>query len=501
MTNLARLLTDTATRHPDRLAVRLDEAVLTYRQLVDAVARCAGELRALGVGVGDRVAAMLPNGLEVPVVYYAILRLGAVVVPMSPLLKERETAYHLNDSGALLIVAWQGVEPAARAGAEAAGARCVIVNSGFVDRLDPIRRVDDVVDRDDTDTAEIVYTSGTTGVPKGAELTHGGLYTNAKLTAETILEVRESDVMLGALPLFHVFGQTCTMNASCYAGALLTLLPRFDAARALEVIQRDRVTVFLGVPTMFTALSNFPQREKYDVSSLRLCGSAGASLPIEVLKRFEEASACTLLEGYGMTESSGNISFQHPRQHRRPGSIGTPMAGVEMKVVADEGHELPHGEVGEILVRGHNVMKGYWNRAAATAETVHDGWLKSGDLAWRDEDGLYFIVDRKKDTIIRGGYTIYPREVEEVLYENPAIHEAAVVGVPDGHLGEEVAALLVAKEGMHLDLDELKEHVRGQIAAYKYPRLLWLVAALPKGPSGKILKREARLMANELRSR
>jgi len=295
---------------------------------------------------------------------------------------------------------------------------------------------------------------------------------------------------MGCLPLFHCFGLTCGLNAAVLTGACLTLVPRFDPAKALEVVGRDRVTVFEGVPTMFNAFLHAPDRESYDTSSLRVCCSGGAAIPVEVLKGFEEAFACTVLEGYGLSETSPVASFNHPHGIRKAGSIGTPIEGVEMKVGDDDGRELPDGEVGQIFIRGSNVMKGYWQRPDATAEVMKDGWFATGDMAVRDEDGLYAIVDRKKDMIIRGGYNVYPREIEEVLYEHPAVREAAVIGVPDPSLGEEVAAAVVAKEGASLDVDELRNFVKDQVAGYKYPRVIWLVDELPKGPTGKILKRE-----------
>ncbi len=351
-------------------------------------------------------------------------------------------------------------------------------------------RVEDDADRDGSDTAVILYTSGTTGTPKGAELTHDNLYENAQVTVETLFEFTCDDVVLGALPLFHVFGQTCALNASIYAGSLLTMLPRFDPKKGLETIDRDKVTVFEGVPTMFNAFLHEPDRDAYDTSSLRVCCSGGAAMPLEVLKGFEEAFGCVVLEGYGLSETSPVASFNHPHGIRKAGSIGTPIRGVEMMVADDDGKAVAAGEVGEIAIKGPNVMKGYWNRPDATAEAMKDGWFFTGDMAKRDEDGLYFIVDRKKDLIIRGGYNVYPREIEEVLYEHPGVLEAAVIGVPHPSLGEEIAAVVVAKGGELLDVEELKAFVKDQVAGYKYPRVLWLVDELPKGPTGKILKRE-----------
>jgi long-chain acyl-CoA synthetase len=296
--------------------------------------------------------------------------------------------------------------------------------------------------------------------------------------------------MLGALPLFHSFGQTCALNCTIASGGLLSLIPRFDPQKALEIIQRDRITIFEGVPTMFSAMLHVANREDYDVSCLRMCASGGSAMPVEVLRGFQEAFDCQVLEGYGLSETSPVASFNHPDRPARPGSIGTPIAGVEMKVVDDDGNEVPPGEVGEIVIRGHNVMKGYWNRDDATAEAIRDGWFHTGDLAKVDEDGYFFIVDRKKDMIIRGGYNVYPREIEEVLYEHPAVREAAVVGVPHDELGEEIGAAVALKDGESATADELRDFVKERVAAYKYPRRVWFVEELPKGPTGKILKRE-----------
>jgi long-chain acyl-CoA synthetase len=296
-------------------------------------------------------------------------------------------------------------------------------------------------------------------------------------------------VILGALPLFHSFGQTCCMNNAIRAGACLTMIPRFDPAKALEIIQRDKVTLFEGVPTMYHAMLNHPERERYDVTSLRTCVSGGSAMPVEVMRGFERAFGAVVLEGYGLSETSPVASFNHLDREHKPGSIGTPIKGVEMKVVDDEDNDLPPGEVGEIVIRGHNVMKGYWNRPDATAEVMRGGWLHTGDMARVDEDGYFFIVDRKKDMIIRGGYNVYPREIEEVLYEHPAILEAAVLGVPDPAMGEEVAAAVVLRPGADADAEEIRSFVKERVAAYKYPRRIWFTDTLPKGPTGKILKR------------
>jgi long-chain acyl-CoA synthetase len=489
--NLAESLAATVARHADGAALRLDDAVLTYAQLDAASARVAGLLRARGLEPGDRVGIMLPNVPYFPVCYYGVLRAGGVVVPMNVLLKGREVAFYLGDPEARLCFAWHDFAEAAEAGAAQAGAELIVVEPGkFEALLGQAEPESELAERGDDDTAVILYTSGTTGTPKGAELTHANLVRNAE-AASALFEISAADVVLGALPLFHSFGQTCGLNCAVRAGACLTLIPRFDAGKALGIVERDRVTVFEGVPTMYAAMLAHPERERFDVSSLRLCASGGAAMPLEVMRGFEAAFGCIVLEGYGLSETSPVASFNHPDRERKPGSIGTPIDGVEMRVVDEKRNEVPRGEVGEIAIRGHNVMKAYWHRPDATAEAVDaDGWFYSGDMARIDDDGYFFIVDRKKDMIIRGGYNVYPREIEEVLYEHPAVREAAVIGIPHPELGEEVAAAVALADGAEATADEIREYAKGQVAAYKYPRKVWVVGELPKGPTGKILKRE-----------
>jgi long-chain acyl-CoA synthetase len=474
----------------ERTALKLDEHELSYRALDVGSARVAGLLRERGVRPGDRVGLMLPNVPEFALVYYGVLRAGAVVVPMNVLLKRREVEFHLRDSGARMLFAWHGFAEEAEAGAREPGTECLFVTPGEFERLlraaephpEPSERAPD-------DTAVILYTSGTTGTPKGAELTHSNLCSNVAAVVRLHSFV-EDDVLLGALPLFHSFGQTCSMNAAVAAGATLTLIPRFDAGKALAIIERDRASVFQGVPTMYSALLHHPRRSMFDVSTLRECVSGGASLPAEVLRGFEEAFGCTLLEGYGLSETSPVASSNRPDRERRPGSIGMPIDGVEMTIVDESGNELAPGERGEIVIRGPNVMKGYWNRPEATAAAIRDGWLRTGDVGLVDRDGYFYVVDRLKDMIIRGGYNVYPREVEEVLYEHPAVREVAVVGVPHPELGEEVAAAVALKDGASAREEELRDFVKARLAAYKYPRRISFFEELPKGPSGKIIKRE-----------
>jgi long-chain acyl-CoA synthetase len=482
--NLASILVDSASSRGDAIALKLDDAEVSYGMLDAASAHVAGLLRERGVQPGDRVGIMLPNVPYFAVCYYGVLRAGAVVVPMNVLLKGREVAFYCSDPESKLLFAWHDFAEAAQAGADEAGTECILVKPGeFEELVGSAPSVADVAQRTEDDTAVILYTSGTTGKPKGAELTHTNLRRNVEI-ATGLFDLGEDAVTLGALPLFHSFGQTCALNATISGGGMLTLIPRFDPVKALEIIQRDKVTIFEGVPTMYAAILNVPDAGDYDTSSLQICVSGGAAMPVEVMRGFEEKFGCKVLEGYGLSETSPVASFNHPDRERKPGSIGTPVDGVEMKLVDED------NGVGEIAIRGHNVMKGYWRNPEATADVMRDGWFHTGDMAQVDDDGYYFIVDRKKDMIIRGGYNVYPREIEEVLYEHPAVREAAVVGVPHDELGEEVGAAVALKEGADADPDELRAFVKDQVAAYKYPRQIWFVDELPKGPTGKILKRE-----------
>jgi long-chain acyl-CoA synthetase len=489
--SLADNLITAARRHPDRPALRLDGTAITYAELDEATARVAGLLLARGLEPGDRVGVMLPNVPEFAIAYYGVLRAGGVVVPMNVLLKQREVAFYLGDAAAGLIFAWHAMADEAIAGAGQVGAECLVVEpSEFAELLADADPTGEIADRVADDTAVILYTSGTTGKPKGAELTHANLSVNADVS-RLLFSLAPEDVVLGALPLFHAFGQTCGLNTAVAAGASLALIPRFEAGHALEVIERYGVTVFEGVPTMYAALLHHPERDRFDVSTLRMCVSGGAALAVELLREFERTFGCVILEGYGLSETSPVACFNHPDRERMPGSIGTPVEGVEMKLVDLHRRDSAPGEVGEIAIRGHNVMKGYWNRPDATADAIDaDGWFYSGDMARLDAEGRYFIVDRKKELIIRGGYNVYPREIEEVLYEHPAVREAAVIGVPHADLGEEVGAAVALRADMQATESEIREFVKTNVAAYKYPRQVWFVDELPKGPTGKVLKRE-----------
>src|SRR3954463_14157509 len=456
--NLASILTESAERDPEHIAIKLDDFELNYQLLNEASARVAGLLKSKGVEPGDRVGIMLPNVPHFPVVFYGALRAGAVVVPMNVLLKPREVGFYLKDPEAKLVFAWHDFAEAAEQGASDAGAEAILVKPGEFEQMLFEQDADhDMADRSGDDTAVILYTSGTTGTPKGAELTHDNLLGNVETILSTLIEMQPDDVVLGALPFFHVFGLTCGLNSTMKAGGTLTLIPRFDPDHALEIIERDKVTIFEGVPTMYVGILHSEKADEADTSCLRLCVSGGSAMPGEVLRAFEEKFGCKILEGYGLSETSPVASFNHPDKERKVGSIGTPISGVEMRVVDENGKDVEQGEVGEIAIKGHNVMKGYWNKPDATAETIKDGWFYSGDMAKVDEDGYFFIVDRKKELIIRGGYNVYPREVEEALYEHPAVQEVAVVGVPDDKMGEEVGAAVVLKQGEEVSTDELRD--------------------------------------------
>jgi len=480
--NLSDLMTTSSERHGDRTAIRQGDVALTYTALERASALLAGMLQQHGVRPGDRVGVMLPNVAHFPVCYYGALRAGAAIVPMNVLLKEREVAFYMADSDAKVLFVWHDFADAAHAGAR--DAEVVVVEPAAFDAVlaggDPVQ----TLDRRPDDTAVVLYTSGTTGTPKGAELTHANLAENVAVCLE-LFELGPDAVVLGALPLFHAFGQTCALNAAMAAGGSLSLLPRFDAGKALDIIERDRVTVFEGVPTMYSAMLHHPTA--VDTTSLQTCVSGGAAMPVEVLHAFERRFDCTILEGYGLSETSPVAAFSRRDRERKPGSIGLPVRGVEMRLI-DENEG-----VGEIAIRGHNVMKGYWNKPEATASAIDaDGWFHTGDMGRIDDDGYFFIVDRKKEMIIRGGFNIYPREIEEVLHEHPDVMEAIIIGIPHDELGEEVGAAVVLKPGHQAEADDIRRFVKDRVAAYKYPRHVWFEDALPKGPTGKILRREVK---------
>ena len=482
--NLAAPLVAASTAWPKRLMVTHEGRGTTYGEGEERSAKAAALLRRHGVVAGDRVGLRLPNVPAFLDFYFAILRLGAVVVPMNPLLKAGEVDYALEDSGAELLVSWHEAE------APGSGPDLVVVpDPGAEDLLAGEEVLSEVAEVDPGETAVILYTSGTTGRPKGAELTHHNLGLN---TRETIaaLSISADDVLLGILPLYHSFGQTCVLNAGIAMGARIALLTRFEEREAARLIKAESVSVLMAVPTMFAALTSVAD-DPSSFASLRVCVSGGAPLPREQADEFERATGATILESYGLSETSPATALSRPGAGHRPGSVGKPIPGVEVRILDDGGDEVPAGAIGQIAIRGHNVMKGYWRRQEATELAItEDGWFLTGDLGRIDEEGFLYVVGRLKEMIIRGGLNVYPREVEEVLHDHPDVLEAAVLGFPDGRLGEEVAAAVVLREGSALLPEELRDWVKARVAPYKYPRLIWSVAELPKGPTGKILKRE-----------
>ncbi len=483
--NLALSLRDAAESRPERTAITHAGAALTVGELETRSAAAAALLAERGVRRGDRVAIQLPNVPAFVDFYFATLRLGATVVPINPLLRAAETAYTLEDAEARVLVAWHESESPERD--VAATVETVRITEPFGGgAIDGRVGEQGVVEVDPAETAVILYTSGTTGRPKGAELTHRNLGMNTRAVIAA-LEVGAEDVFLGTLPLYHSFGQTCTLNASIAVGARLALLTRFDAAAAVELIEREGVTVLMGVPTMLAGIAAAGDPDR--LAGLRIVASGGAPLPREQSESFERVAGVPVLDTWGLSETSPAATLSRPAENR-PGSVGRPIEGVEVRIFGEDGEPLPAEETGQLAIRGHNVMKGYWRRPDATAAAITaEGWFLTGDLGRIDEEGYVYVVGRLKDMIIRGGLNIYPREVEEILHRHPAVSEAAVVGVPDRRLGEEVGAAVVLAPGASATPEELRAWIKERVAPYKYPRHIWPVAELPKGPTGKILKR------------
>jgi len=511
MLNLAVLLEDSARNVPDRDAVVHGTARLTYASLDAAASQVAGALAARGIGPGERVALSCPNLPYFPIVYYGILKAGATVVPLNVLLTEREIAYHLEDSAVRAFFCFEGTAelPMGKAGLAAyqrtPGCEHFVLLTADPAGTSPSPEVETLAEFThrqpatftsaatcETDTAVILYTSGTTGQPKGAELTHSNMVHNA-LLANRLFGLHPHDVHLVALPLFHSFGQSVQMNAGFATAATIVLLPRFDAGQALSLMEAERVTFFAGVPTMYHALLSCETVP--DIGSiaarLRVAVSGGAALPVEVMRRFEGRFTVPILEGYGLSETSPVATFNRVDRPRRPGSVGLPAWGVQVRILTGDGHSAAPGEPGEVAIRGHNVMKGYFRRPEATAEAIDaGGWFRTGDIGVLDTDGYLSIVDRKKDLIIRGGFNVYPRELEEVLLTHPEVSLAAVVGVPHHSHGEEVKAFVIRAPGADLTEAGLIAWCKRNMAAYKYPRIVEFRDSLPMTATGKILKRE-----------
>ncbi|WP_433061859.1 long-chain-fatty-acid--CoA ligase [Dactylosporangium sp. CS-033363] len=488
--SLAAVLAESARRYPQKIAVVDGEQRVTYDDLWREARSCAAALRELGVAPGDRVALQIPNVVDFPRVYFGVLALGAVVVPVHLLLTADEAAYTLKDSGARLLVCHPSQAAMGAAAAEIAG--IPVVAPGELLRAEPVRSYASCAPED---PAVVLYTSGTTGEPKGAVLTHLNLVMNTMVNVFDANDARSSDVVLGCLPLFHTFGQTVGMNGAFRLGATLVMLARFTGEAALDLMVRENVTVFHGVPTMYVALLA-AAAGRGDLPQLRLCISGGAALPLPVLEKFNAAFSTSIFEGYGLSETSPTATTNQPHFGTRAGTVGHAVWGVEVEVARPEIEErielLPPGELGEIVIRGHNVFAGYLNRPADTEQAVVDGWFRSGDLGTKTEDGFVTIVDRKKDLVIRGGFNVYPREVEEALARHPGVMQVAVIGVPDDVHGEEICAVVVRDQEVPLTEQELLDWSRDRLGRHKYPRQIRFVDALPLGPSHKVLKRELR---------
>lgn len=497
---LASILAESAARYPEKEAVVLGPHRITYGQLWDETRRYAAVLRDYGVGPGDTVAMLMPNVPDFPRVYYAALSLGAVVVPVHALLVAPEIAFVLKDSQAKVLVVAEALGANGADGAAMAGIP-VLATMGApegVERLDELAAVatpiDAVAMRQPDDPAVVLYTSGTTGTPKGAVLTHLNMTMNAMVTATSVMDMRTDDVFLAALPLFHSFGQTVVMNSALLVGATMVLVPRFEPGLALSLLIDEKVTVFAGVPTMYIALLAAARAEERR-PSLRMCASGGASLPVVVIDKFKEVYGADIYEGYGLSETSPVATFNQEVFGRKAGTIGCAIWGTDAAIadaaIEDRIEFIATGDIGEVVLRGHHIFKEYLNNPQATAAVKVDGWFRTGDLGTIDDEGFITIVDRKKDLIVRGGYNVYPREVEEVLARHPAVAQVAVVGFSDEMYGEEICAVVVrSPEGAETTADELIEWSKEQLARHKYPRRIEFVGDLPQGPSGKVLKRQ-----------
>jgi long-chain acyl-CoA synthetase len=519
--NLAAILDHQARMTPDWVAFTLGDTHYTYGQIAAYASQVAGGLSAMGIRPGQHVALSCPNVPWFPIAYFGILKAGAVVVPLNVLFKPREIAYHLRDSDARALIAFEGTQEVplaamARAACDEAACPQLVIATRDPAAGTPVTNSTTLgalmhgqptafetrAHRPD-DTAVILYTSGTTGHPKGAELTHENMVLNAMASRDmyqpALAAGLKQNVALVTLPLFHSTAQTCLMNAGLLGGFRLVLLPRFEPAAVLESMQRERVEIWIGVPTMYWALLQYATSQHVDTAPaaehFRLCVSGGAPMPADVMRRFESTFGVRVLEGYGLSETSPVACFNQLHRPTKPGTVGQPIFGVDIRCVDRQGRFVPTGERGEVVIRGPNVMKGYYNRPEATDEAMRNGWFHTGDVGTLDEEGYLTIVDRIKDMIIRGGFNVYPREIEEVLITHPGVAQAAVIGVPDERLGEEIKAIVVRRPDTAVTEDELLAWSQEQFASYKYPRIIEFRDSLPVSATGKILKRELKSRA------
>jgi long-chain acyl-CoA synthetase len=528
-------LVDAANSYPDKIAIHFMGKEMTYKELYQESKSFASYLQQIGIAKGDTVAIMLANTPQAVICYFGILMAGGIVVQTNPLYTERELEYQMKDSGAKVIITLDILYPRASKVMPQTDLQHIIVTAikdylpfpknlvyPFIQKkqygivvnvkhegnthlfkeivkIKPTKLVEYSFDFEE-DVALLQYTGGTTGSPKGVMLTHKNLVANSSMCKAWLYKCKPGqESVLGIVPFFHVYGMTTVLILTVMQGNKMIILPKFDALTTLKTIQKQRPTLFPGAPTIYIGLLNHPDLKKYDLSSIDSCISGSAPLPVEVQEKFEEVTGGKLVEGYGLTESSpvthSNFLWDRPRIK---GSIGVPWPNTEVKVVSmDDGEIMPVGEIGEIIIKGPQVMKGYWNRPEATEETIKDGWLYTGDLGYMDDKGYFYVVDRKKDMIIAGGFNIYPREIEEVLYEHPDVLEAVAAGIPDPYRGETVKAYVVLKEGSKVTSDELNQYARKYLAAYKAPKLYEFREELPKTAVGKILRRT--LVEEEMR--
>jgi long-chain acyl-CoA synthetase len=516
--NLSSIIEQHAFLTPDKESIIFRDRRLTYGSLNAVANQVANALVKMGIGHGDKVALASPNLPFFPIVYYGILKTGATVVPLNILCKPREFAYYLTDSDAKAVFAFEGNEELPLGQNVKEGFEQVESCEHFVlmtaktegeEPISGVTTLNQLISNQPyvfetyptlpDDTAAILYTSGTTGTPKGAELTHFNLFMNCVMARDLHFSAQrslEQKTCLIALPLFHTTGQTCQMSTNLYIGNRIVLLPRFEPQTVLDAFLHEQVNFWVGVPTMYWALLRYVAENDIDVSEysrhLEVCTSGGAPMPVEVMNEFERVFGARVFEGYGLSETSPLASFTHFAKPVNPGKVGQPLMGVNIKIVDKNDKELPRGEPGEVVIRGHNIMKGYYKRPEATAEAIKNGWFHSGDIGIMDDEGNVQIVDRTKDMILRGGYNVYPRELEEVIITHEAVSLVAVIGVPDERLGEEGKAFIVLNQGFTVTADEMIAWFREQIAANKYPRYVEFCDALPIGATGKILKRELR---------
>ncbi|SHE12051.1 long chain fatty acid--ACP ligase [Chlamydia abortus] len=522
---LTDFLLEAAEHYPNHEAVLFMGKKLSYRQLLDSAYRFANAMIHLGIRRGDRVALMLPNVPQYVIGYYGILFAGGTVVQTNPLYTERELVRHLTDSGAKTIVCLDLVYPRVKKASQSVNLNNIIVTGiqdylpfpknmlyplvqkkqGAGRRLDPetenIRMFKQLMARSSPkpvrtevdlseDVAVLQYTGGTTGTAKGAMLTHENLVANVIQCASWIHRIRKGqETILTAVPLFHVYGMTTCMNLGIYLAARMLLVPKFEAGMLLKLIDKEKPTLFPGAPTMYVGIIHHPQLSRYNLSSIECCISGSAPLPLQVQQTFEQLTGGRLVEGYGLTEASP-VTHANPIWGRRvQGSIGIPWPDTEAVIMMDNGEPAEPGEIGELLVKGPQVMKGYWNQPEETASVLKDGWLATGDMGYMDKDGYFYIVDRKKEMINASGLKVYPREIEEVLYQHPAVQEAAVIGIPDEYRGETVKAFVVLRQGQQATEQQLEQFCRERLASYKVPRVYEYRTELPKTLVGKVLRR------------